>query len=126
MQQKFTFIPEKSKVIVNWRKPTQNRGWSTGNFNIQEGGYGKIRVVIEEIQEYKYLGLFVKVRGNIFRRNSDEVLKKARNKSNLVKMVGYQSEGLMWVMDKIWEQVAKLAILFGSEVLYLSAIQNSN
>ena len=123
VHQKLTFSPEKSKVIVNWRKPIQNRGWSIGSFNIQEGGHGQIRVVIEETQEYKYLGLFVRVRGNIFKRNSDEVLKKARNRCNLVKMVGYQSGGLIWVMDKIWQHVAKPAILYGSEVFYLSAMQ---
>ena len=38
-------------------------------------------------------------------------------------MVGYQSGGLIWVMDKIWQHVAKPAILYGSELFYLSAMQ---
>ena len=40
-----------------------------------------------------------------------------------MKMVVYQSGSLIWVMDKIWQQVTKPAILYGSEVFYLSATQ---
>ena len=52
-----------------------------------------------------------------------EIVKKTQQTSYLVKMVGDQSGGLIWVMNKVWQCVSKLAIIYGSEMFSLNPTQ---
>ena len=94
VQQRLQFSPEKCKAIVNGRKPIHNRGWSLGGIDIKEGGKGHVQIQIDETGEYKYVGIFIFM-------NTVEIVKKAQRTSYLVKMVGDQSGGLIWVMNKV-------------------------
>ena len=49
-QRRLQFSPEKSKVIVNWRKPICKRGWSLGGIDIKE--YKLMRLGSISILEY--------------------------------------------------------------------------
>ena len=70
-----------------WRKLICKRGWSFGGIDI-EGGKGHVRTQIDETGEYKYLGIFIKLQGEMFGKNAFEIVKKAQQTSYLVKMVG--------------------------------------
>ena len=66
VQWRLQFSPEKSKVIVNWKKPICKRGWSLGGIDIKEVWKGHVRIQIDETGEYKYLGIFIKLQGKMF------------------------------------------------------------
>ena len=87
---------------MNWRKPICKRGWSLGGIDIKEEGKGQVQIQIDETGEYKYLGIFIRLQGKMFGENALEIKKKkkkAQQTSYLVKMVGDQSGGLIWVYE---------------------------
>ncbi len=63
-KRKLQFNPDKSEVMVSWIKPRKRAIWRLGDVRIKEGGVKRIN--IGEVEDYKYLGAWVKLRGPVF------------------------------------------------------------
>ncbi len=116
-RRKMTLSPEKSKVLISWRAVDKKRKWKIGEHVLKEGTRRRVSVVIDEEERYKYLGVWVSLFGSTYRYQMQMMATKAGRYIGVVKNVWMCSRQSAWVGNKIWSNVAKPAILYGSEVL---------
>ncbi len=117
---KMVINPVKSKILVNWRAVNKKNRWRIGEHIIHEGLRRKVTVVLEEEEGYKYLGVWIQLRGRIFEDYGKKATSKAGRYVGIVKNVWRCSKQSAWVAVKLWNAVAKPAILYGSEVATLT------
>ncbi len=118
-----TLSPGKSKILVSWRGVNVNRGWKCGSMEIKEGKARKITVTLDEEGDYKYLGVWVKLHGDMFESQGKAMLAKAKRHEGVNNVLLRKANESVWVADKLWKVAALPAILYGSEVVLLGVKQ---
>ena len=82
---------------------------------IGEGDRRKVRV--EEIDEYRYLGLIILVRGLIFPMQEQNRVRKTKQQGALVRVFCRGSKNLVWCAKMGWERVVLPSNLYGCDVI---------
>ena len=68
--------------MVNWREPTTTQRWDIQGVRVGEGNKYSVRV--GECEEYKYLGVVMRLRGRIFKGMEVRRLENMRKQNNRV------------------------------------------
>ena len=121
-ERKLEFSPRKSKVMVNWRNCDKDMEWDIGGAKIKEAVKYGIRnsqclVCIGECEEYKYLGITVKLRGKIFRIHEKNKISSIKRKGGLVRIFARGSLNEALCAKIAWESIVLPHALYGSEAV---------
>jgi len=111
---KLSFNIKKSKVMLNGQVE-KGQIWELGN-----GGEGSEERGLEEVEDYKYLGVTIRAVGKVFGAQAANMAVKAKRVAGVVKMTANDSCNIVEVGRRAWEAVARPAITYGSEIILLS------
>ena len=84
-KKRLQFNPEKSKVLVSWRDPCITHGWNLGFENDTNHNSKPIR--IREVRTYKYLGVWICVRGRTFSTHWGKIKAKGKRIGGILRNI---------------------------------------
>jgi hypothetical protein len=99
-ERKLVFNPKKSKILISWRRPLGGQRWVLGGAVIEEAARARVR--LGECEDYKYLGVTVRVRGKLFGKHGAEVVARAKKVSQAIKVVSGRSVNKLLVGKVGW------------------------
>ena len=114
-ERKLEFNPSKSKIMVNWREPTTTQRWDIQGVRVGEGNKYSVRV--GECEEYKYLGVVMRLRGRIFKGMEVRRLENMRKQNNRVQGFCRNTLNKAFCARVAWERVVLPGVLYGMEVV---------
>jgi hypothetical protein len=112
VERKLEFNGKKSMVIVSWRERCENKKWEIQGEKLEEGTVYEVK--IDETDEYKYLGIWIRARRGIFAQQERKMVQKAKRLAGIIKAVA--RTGTNNIGNLAWTKVALPAILYGTEI----------
>ena len=102
-ERKLNFNAAKSKVIVSWREPVRRDMWKLGEESISEGR--QKRLSMGEANEYKYLGVWIRLRGKIFGAYLSQQLQKVIRVGGILRNISRGGINPSKCAKEGWEKV---------------------
>jgi hypothetical protein len=112
-EKRMTFNEKKSQVLKNWKTEEKLR-WKIGKAVIQEDTQRE--VVIEEFEEYKYLGLIIQMGDNIFKAHLEKLERKMNQQARRTTATAMKSASRTIIGKELWNMEALPSILHGAEI----------
>ena len=82
-ERKLEFNAKKSSVLVNWRRKSDEKVWNMEGYRIKEAENYSIN--IKEGKDYKYLGIYIAIRGRTFKKHEEKKIQETKVKIGRVK-----------------------------------------
>ena len=115
-ERKLEFNAKKSCVLVNWRKKSDTKDWEMVGYKIKESDNYMIR--IKEGKDYKYLGVYIAIRGRTFGTHEEKKMQENKVKIGRVKGFSKGSCNKAFCTKVAWDKVIIPGLLFGTEAIY--------
>ena len=109
-----TFNIKKSKIMIMGQIHGDER-WYLGQEDIRE----EVDRKLEEVDDYKYLGVTLRGTGNCFTKQAQNMENKAKQVAGGIKKMARGSCNMAFVGRIAWETLARPAIIYGCEIIHL-------
>jgi hypothetical protein len=101
--------------MVSWRDAFKREMWKVGTYVDKDGNAQTTK--IGEVEEYKYLGVWFRVRGRMFSKNLTMLKEKAIRVGAIVRNFSREGCNRSICAKAGWEKVALPSVLYGMEVV---------
>ncbi len=89
--------------------------WKLGKEALEEGAEREI--VIDEFEDYKYLGLIVQIKGNTFQTHLERLGKNTNQLAGRTMATAMKSASRTLIGKELWEKESLTSLLHGAEVI---------